>query len=507
MAVVLEARPEVLRAAWAARQRKATASRRKLMLYYDEPVAFIEDCVDFPEGQSLTTYQSEVIAKLPEQEKVAQVGPHGLGKTTTAALLILWFAITRDGAGVDWKCPVTAGAWRQLEQYLWPEIWKWAKLLRWNKIGRDPFKRSELLTLNLNLNHGQAFAVASNVPAYIEGAHADSIFYVFDESKAISDATFDAAEGAFSGAGVGGREAFALASSTPGEPIGRFYDLNMGKPGFEDWYHRHVTLDEAIAAGRINREWAEQRAKQWGAESQLYANRVLGEFHASDEDSVIPLSWIEAANARWEEHRTNVLGPMNRLGADIATSGADKTVFATLHGQRIAQLIEHFHLETPEIEEKLVALGEEHPECVIVIDADGVGAGVYSHVAKDLGKDRVKAFHAGAKTERHDSSGELGFLNTRSAAWWYARESLNPANGSTWELPWHQDLTADLMTPKWKENTRGVIQVESKDDVKKRLNGRSTDFGDAVIMGIFPEKRRKRSRMGNVSDLGPGKAA
>jgi hypothetical protein len=32
----------------------------------------------------------------------------------------------------------------------------------------------------------------------IEGAHADSIMYVFDESKAISQATFDAAEGAFS---------------------------------------------------------------------------------------------------------------------------------------------------------------------------------------------------------------------------------------------------------------------------------------------------------------------
>jgi hypothetical protein len=61
-------------------------------------------------------------------------------------------------------------------------------------------------------------------------------------------------------------------------------------PGLEDWHVRHVTLEEAVAAGRISPDWAEQRARQWGRDSALYANRVLGEFHASDEDSVIPLA-------------------------------------------------------------------------------------------------------------------------------------------------------------------------------------------------------------------------
>ena len=41
------------------------------------------------------------------------------------------------------------------------------------------------------------------------------------------------------------------------------------------------------------------RARQWGRDCAIYANRVLGEFHASDEDSVIPLSWVEAAVERW----------------------------------------------------------------------------------------------------------------------------------------------------------------------------------------------------------------
>ena len=41
-------------------------------------------------------------------------------------------------------------------------------------------------------------------------------------------------------------------------------------------------------------------------------------------------------------------------------------------------------------------------------------------------------------------------------------------------------LLAELTAIRWKLMTRG-IQIESKDDIKKRL-GRSTDKADAVIM-------------------------
>jgi len=98
--------------------------------------------------------------------------------TTTVSLAVIWFALTRDAAGVDWKCPTTAGAWRQLEQYLWPEIHRWARWPALGFIGRPPFKRQELLRLNLNLRFGSAFAVASDIPANIEGVHADAVLYV-----------------------------------------------------------------------------------------------------------------------------------------------------------------------------------------------------------------------------------------------------------------------------------------------------------------------------------------
>ena len=205
--------------------------------------------------------------------------PHGAGKTSTAALTVLWFAVTRDAAGIDWKAVTTAGAWRQLLKYLWPEIHLWARRIRWDVVGRAPFSQAESLDLSLKLDHGEAFAAASDNPALIEGAHAKSVLLILDEAKAISPAVFDAVEGAMSGTG----EVFALATSTPAEPSGRFYDIHARKPGLEDWQSRHVTLEAAMAAGRISKGWAAQRLAQWGADSALYANRVLGEFASSDE--------------------------------------------------------------------------------------------------------------------------------------------------------------------------------------------------------------------------------
>jgi hypothetical protein len=248
-----------------------------------DPIGFLTECIDWPDEQTLTDYQREILTAVPRERKVSARGPHGLGKTALAALIVIWFALTRDVAGIDWKAATTAGAWRQLEHYLWPEIHKWIRRVRWDRVGRRiPREHAEILTLNLKLARGAAFPVASNDPALIEGVHADHVLYVFDESKAIGAAVFDAAEGAFAAADAQpGLEAYAVAFSTPGEPSGRFYEIHQRKAGLEDWWVRHVTLAEAITARRVSQGWADQRMRQWGENSALYANRVLGEFHVA----------------------------------------------------------------------------------------------------------------------------------------------------------------------------------------------------------------------------------
>lgn len=453
--------------------------------YRDKYVDFVHDCIQWKAGEGPTAYQDEILAELPLRKRVAVRGPHGLGKTGLAAWVILCFALTRDGD--DWKCPTTASAWRQLTKYLWPEIHKWSRKLRWDKIQRGPFdKRLELINLSLKLQTGEAFAVASDNHELIEGAHADTLLYLFDEAKAIPIKTFDAAEGAFSNAGEDSTgEAYALAISTPGEPVGRFYDIHAKRPGYEDWWVRHVTLDEAIEAGRISREWAEQRKKQWGESSAIYQNRVLGEFCSSDEDGVIPLSWIEAANLRWQNWKDNTLGEVQttHLGVDVARSGQDRTVIALRSNDVTTELRRYSKEDTMQTTGRVKGL-LNGSGITPVVDVIGIGAGVVDRL-REL-KKPVVAFNASERSEAKDRSGELGFVNKRSAAWWNLRELLDPANGEFIALPPDDMLTGDLTSPHWRVMSGGKIQIESKDDIKRRI-GRSTDDGDAVVMAYFSE--------------------
>jgi hypothetical protein len=465
-----------------------------------DPVGFARDAIAWPPGHQLTSYQAEILAHVPTERRVAVRGPHGLGKSTANALAVLWFAVTRDAAGIDWKCPTTAGAWRQLEHYLWPEIHKWARRLRWDIIGRPPFsERSELLGLHLKLRHGAAFAVASDQPALIEGVHADSVLYIFDESKSIIPGTFDAAEGAFSAARDEGLpEAFALAQSTPGEPGGRFYEIHKRQPGLEDWWVRHVTLAEAIHAGRVSEHWSVQRGRQWGTGSALFHNRVLGEFASADEDGVIPLAWVEQAVDRWrawdEAGRPDPGGP-RVVGVDVARSGADRTVLALRHDWTTAEL-RRYHLEdtmatTGRVRGILDGWGAKpgSRDARASVDVIGIGAGVVDRL-RELHLP-VEPFNASEGTKRKDSTGELGFTNVRSAAWWAMRELLDPTAGQPIALPPDDLLIGDLTAPHWRVLSGGRIQVESKDDIRKRL-GRSTDSGDAVIQAYWSQGRTGR---------------
>lgn len=468
-----------------------------VLQYRDDPAGFVRDCIKWPVGKKPTFYQLANLTALVESEnhRVCVCGPHGLGKTTTNSWAVLWFALTRDAEGIDWKIPTTASAWRQLTNFLWPEIHKWARVLDWDRIGREPFGQYELLQRNLKLTYGEAFAIASDNPAAIEGVHADQVLYLYDEAKAIPASTFDATEGAFSGAGNDENdiEAFALASSTPGEPNGRFYEIQSRATGFEDWTPIRVTLEDTIKAGRNSQSWADQRKKQWGEESAVYQNRVLGKFASSQEDGVIPLSWVEEAVERYEdlvlEHKLVdgrlTFDQLHTVGVDVSRSGGDKTVMAMRYGNVITELRHSAHEDTMSTTGRVIgAVGDT--KAIPIVDVLNMGAGVVDRL-RELGKP-VIAFNASKRSKRKDSSNSFGFVNCRADAWWRMRELLHPESLAEIALPPDDKLIGDLTAPTWKVMSGGNIQIESKDDIKKRI-GRSTDDGDAVIQAFWEEPK------------------
>ncbi|MBN1632322.1 MAG: hypothetical protein JW990_21400 [Thermoleophilia bacterium] len=488
-----------------AREFLSQTTQARLCGYTHHRVAWVKECLQWSEGEGPTSYQEEVLRRFDQGlRRQAVRGPHSLGKTALAAWLVLHFALTREAAGVQWKVVTTASVHRQLTLFLWPEIKLWARRLNWEQLGRAPFDpRTELLEQHLKLDHGQAFAVASDRPENIEGAHAEHLLYVFDEAKAIPPPIWDAAEGALSG-----QHCYALAISTPGEPQGRFYDIHSRKPGFDDWHVTHISLDQCLEAGRVDREWARNRLDTWHCEyarlqpdekpqtnlerllgvriirpSAMFANRALGEFASSEDEGLIPLAWIEAANERWREiDEAHDWPAFTCVGVDVGRGG-DASVLALRYGNALRELRPYGIPDTMVITGNVVPILRSHGGYAVV-DVVGVGSGVVDRLREQ--KFEVVAFNAGESTDWKDRSGEMLFANKRSAAWWNLRELLDPANEQEIALPADDLLTGDLTAPHWRMSSGGRIVVESKEEIRKRI-GRSTDHGDAVVQAFWQE--------------------
>lgn len=249
----------------------------------------------------LTDYQRDGLELLHDAGRLAFTGPRGAGKTFEESLAILHFAETRNAARLDWAGLVLSGSWDQVRAYLWPEIRRLSQMADLDRLRRPKWRdEKELLRTELQLSHGRFTSGSPTRAALIEGLHAHHVLVVIDEAKSVADPVWDSLEGSFSNIGAASDDVgLLMAGSTPGAPAGRLYDLSKRKPGTEDWAHKKVTSTEVIAAGRMSQEWADQRRKQWGEKSWLFQNHVLGNFAAQDDQSLIPLAWIEDAVARW----------------------------------------------------------------------------------------------------------------------------------------------------------------------------------------------------------------
>jgi hypothetical protein len=468
--------------------------------YRTDPVAFVEEVLGVT---TVAPYQRRILEAILKHRRVCVRSLHGIGKTTVSAWIVLWFTAVHDQV----KVPTTASAWRQLKEFLWPEIHKWALKADWSKIDIKIRLGRELLAQRLVISPTAfAFALNSVDEAKIEGAHSENILYLFDEAKTIPPEIWDAAEGALSTDG-----SYAVALSTPGDSIGRFYDIQMKKPGFEDWHTVHVTLEEAIAAGRVNRDWAEKRKAQWGESGMLYRRRVLGEFAEDEAETVISLSMVERAQARWDalmkrvddlvangshtqdEALTAVWGPLQCLGVDPARMGRDRTGYAYRHVPGILKIERTSKQDLMSTTGRVVAITRD-TDGLAHIDPIGLGAGVYDRLNElwITGEWRsnektcpAKAINVGIKTKFTDRTGQFRFRLLRDFLWWNMREILESDEIA---LPPDDELVQDLIAAKYKQLSDGTIMVESKDEMREHLpEKRSPDVGDAVMLSYFPE--------------------
>ena len=78
------------------------------------------------------------------------------------------------------------------------------------------------------------------------------------------------------------------------------------------------------------------------------------------------------------------------------------------------------------------------------------------------------------------------FANQRAEMWWTARELLQPDEEGEQHVCIDVDskTVAQLSAPTYRANSAGKIQIESKDDMKRRGIS-SPDRAEAVLLALF----------------------
>jgi len=116
----------------------------------------------------------------------------------------------------------------------------------------------------------------------------------------------------------------------------------------------------------------------------------------------------------------------------------------------------------------------------LICDAVGLGAGVADRL-RQLGY-QVSEFNGGFQPGRRDR-----FFNGRSESYWNLREILEAGRIA---LPKDEELFHELLSLNWRPTPLGLVQLESKSDLKLRL-GKSPDRADCVSMLFYPRAVRR----------------
>ena len=222
--------------------------------------------------------------------------------------------------------------------------------------------------------------------------------------------------------------------------------------------------------------------------SKHLRERMLdGRFLSSLEDDkmqVIPSDWVDAAIERWKEAdpKAKAAGRMNSMGVDPARGGSDEMTICTRHGWWYSPITK---IPGKEVDTggkgAARVLMQRRDEAQVNIDVIGIGSSVYD-VLYENGLNPVAL--VGNSTEWSDGQlskdGLFRFKNLRALMWWRLRESLDPASGDNIALPPDRKMKEDLCAFTYKELDGGRIQIESKDEIRRRL-GRSPDAGDCIL--------------------------
>lgn len=428
-----------------------------LKRYRDDPAGFAQHVIKMDP----LPWQREVMDAIATGERRISVrSGHGVGKSSCAAAIILWYLTTRYPC----KIVVTAPTASQLYDALFAEAKR--------RLKEMPEAVSKLLEATsdrivLKSSPTEAFCSARTSskerPESLAGVHSENVLLIADEASGIPEEVYESAAGSMSG-----HAATTLLLGNPTRTSGFFYRTHTDLKN--DWWTKKVSCADSPL---VSTDFITDMAKRYGEESAAYSIRVLGEFPQADEDTYIPLHLIEAALTRDVEESINA--PVV-WGLDCARYGSDRSALAKRKGNHLTENVKTWR-DKSTMELAGIILNEyettpimERPQ-EILVDSIGVGAGVVDRLIElDLPARGINVAESASLSDK--------YMRLRDELWGKTREFFE---AKECVLPDDAQLVHELAAPRFSFTSSGKIKIESKDELRKR-GIKSPDLADAFCL-------------------------
>lgn len=319
-------------------------------------------------------------------------------------------------------------------------------------------------------------------PGAFQGIHARYVLVVIDEACAVPVNLWDAADTL-----ITGEDCRIVAIGNPDDPASEF--AKVCAPG-SGWNNIRISAFESpnftdekdevppeVLGLLTSPMWVEEKRKKWRpGQHPFWESKILGEFPEQAKDALIPLSALRRAHQAWDDMRFLHIREPNMLSCDVARFGDDETIIMHRLG-KTARVVESYgKLDTMETAGHLIRVRRETGADTIAVDDDGVGGGVVDRL-NEL-DEPVRPMKGGTRSLEPNQ-----YLNQRAERFWNLRETflddeiaIDPAD---------EELSSQLVGLKWKVTSRGQIQMETKEEMKKRGMD-SPDRADALAMIFAP---------------------
>ena len=449
-----------------------------LDVYYDDPVAFLEDFLDM----ECDEWQRETAADLAAHPKVAVKSGQGVGKTALEAGLLIWFLVCRPYS----KVIATAPTMQQLYDVLWAEIAKWL----------DSSKIKNLLTwtktkVYMNGDSERWFATAKTAtkPENMQGFHEDHMLIVVDEASGVADPIMEAILGTLTG-----EDNKLLLMGNPNRIEGVFFDaFNKDRDKFST--HTVSSRDSK----RTSRDNIAMLESKYGKDSDVVRVRIDGQFPKGALDSLISLETVELACSKenWIRQQDIDAAQTLHIGVDVARFGDDKTVITPRISAKAFEFRKYSKKSTMETAGNTIRCCKEYMQrfpnlknCMIKVDDTGVGGGVTDRLNEVIREERLP--YRVIPVNNGDAAKDAYYFNLGSQLWGHIKELLeanfsNKVQGksdSQIELPYDDEVIKQLSVRKYHITSKGKIQLESKKDMKEREIG-SPDTADSLALAFY----------------------